>query len=330
VGERFREALIAACHRGVRVQVLVDAVGSLTLPDSFWIPLRAAGAEVHWFNPLKFKRWSYRDHRKILVCDETTAVIGGFNISPEYEGDGVERGWRDLGARVEGSLAQTLADTFDCYFAQATFRRRQRLRLKRDQKPKLNGPGWQVLLTNSPQHRADLRRTLARDLRNASSVDFTCAYFLPTWNLRKQLMRVARRGGRVRLILAGKSDVALSQLAARGLYGALLRAGVELYEYEPQILHAKLYVVDNAVYLGSANLDIRSLRINHELLVRFEDDETAAQARTLFEGDLPHCRKITRGAWGKSRSIWSRFREGLAYFFLVRVDPYLARLQLRI
>jgi cardiolipin synthase len=329
-GRRFLHALVAACQRGVNIRVMVDSVGSITLPDSFWNPLREAGGEVRWFNPFKSKRWSHRNHRKILVSDELTAVIGGVNISPEYEGDGVEHGWRDLGVRVAGPLARELAESFDAYFEQAPFRRRHRRQLKRSQKRKLSGAGWRLLLTDSPRHRAELRRALAKDLRRASRVDVSCAYFLPTWQLRKLLMAVARRGGKVRLILPSKSDVLLSQLAARRLYSALLRAGVQVYEYQPQILHAKLYIVDDAVYVGSANLDIRSLRINHELLVRFSHPGVAAEARALFEADLPRCQPIDRRTWSRSRSAWSRFREAMAYFFLVRVDPYLARWQLRI
>src|SRR6185436_1809917 len=97
-------------------------------------------------------------------------------------------------------------------------------------------------------------RTLQKDLINARDVQITQAYFLPTWRIRHELMRAARRGGRVKLILAGKSDVPLLQLAARSLYQRLLRAGVEIYEYQPQILHTKLIIVDQIVYVGSANL----------------------------------------------------------------------------
>ena len=105
------------------------------------------------------------------------------------------------------------------------------------------------------------------------------AYFLPSWRLRRDLMRVARRGGQVQLILAGKSDVQLSMLAAQSLYRRLLRAGVEIYEYQPQILHAKLFIVDDAVYPGSSNLDTRSLQINYELMIRFAEGNRGRGAR---------------------------------------------------
>src|SRR5688572_23011706 len=86
--DELRDALTPAVQRGVYVQVLLDAVGSFSLPASFWKPFTDAGGKLRWFNPLKIGRISYRDHRKILVCDEQVAFVGGFNIAPEYAGDG--------------------------------------------------------------------------------------------------------------------------------------------------------------------------------------------------------------------------------------------------
>ena len=114
---------------------------------------------------------------------------------------------------------------------------------------------------------------LYQDLAVAREVRIVSAYFLPTRRLRRDLLRVARRGGRVQLILAGKSDVLVSQLAARSLYRRLLKAGVEIYEYQPQILHAKLILSDGVIYVGSSNLDIRSLNLNYELMLRFDGQD---------------------------------------------------------
>lgn len=330
VGLRFREALIVACQRGVKVQVLVDALGSVTLPASFWEPLQAAGGDFRWFNPLRRARWSYRDHRKVLVCDDTLAYVGGFNVSEEYEGDGVTRGWRDLGLRIEGDLAVELGRTFDSYFVSAEFHRKQRRQLRRAQKKNISGPDWKLLLSASFAHRTQLKRSLAGDLAASSSVQIISAYFLPTWRLRTELQRVCRRGGRVQLILAGKSDVLLSLLASRRLYQPLMRSGIEIYEYQPQILHAKLFIMDDVVYVGSANLDTRSLHINHELLVRLKDENLVAGARSIFESDLQRARRVNAADWPKSRTFVAKLQERWAYFLLARLDPYLARLQVRL
>jgi cardiolipin synthase len=330
-GERFRAALISACDRGVKVRVMVDALGSFSLPETFWTPLREAGAQCTWFNPLALGRWSYRDHRKMLVCDDAVAFIGGFNIADEYHGDGVTHGWRDLGLEIRGSrLVRALAQSFDAFFDRAVVKHKRLQRFRKASHEVSTGETWQLLMSGPGRYHGALQRVLKQDLASARSVKIICAYFLPTWRLRKVITRICKRGGRVQLILAGKSDVAMSQLASRRLYGQFLRSGVEIYEYEPQILHAKLFIMDDVVYAGSANLDVRSLRINYELLVRISDREVAERARDIFEDDLKYCRKIDPATWRKSRSLWSKLKERWAYFFLARVDPYLARQQLRL
>jgi cardiolipin synthase len=142
-------------------------------------------------------------------------------------------------------------------------------------------------------------------------------------------MRRAREGAPVQLILAGRSDVLLSKLAGQHLYRSLLRSGVEIYEYQPQILHSKLFILDDIVYVGSANLDTRSLHINYELLIRLTKTQLADEARAIFAEDLKHSRRIHPAAWQASRTFWRKLKERWAYFILARVDPYLARRQWR-
>jgi cardiolipin synthase len=332
---RFGAALQAATLRGVKVRVLVDAFGSMELPDSFWDPLRRTGIEVKIFNPLTLGRLGIRNHRKLLVCDGRTAFIGGFNIADEYLGDGVTRGWCDIGVRVGGTLAVQLEASFDHLYGQADLRQRPFIRLRKtDAKRALVGATEQLLLSGPGRGANPFQRSLRRDLKRAAqtaaskhstpTVRLVVAYFLPTWRLRRDLQRVARFGGRVQLILAGKSDVVLSQLAARSLYRRLLRAGVEIYEYQPQVLHAKLYLVDDAVYVGSANLDPRSLQLNYELMARLEGSGPRAQADELFEGMLAQAQPITSDEWRKSRTWWTRWKGRFANFLLARVDPYLS------
>ena len=330
LGGQFLDALVQARQRGARVQVMLDAIGSLSLPESFWEPLTSIGGEFRWFNPLKLGRLIYRDHRKLLVCDDGVAVIGGCNIAPEYQGDGVTGGWRDLGLLITGRLVGELAGTFDDFFSRAEFKHKllQRLRRSRSEKTR-TGENWSLLLCGPGRRQTSLKRTLANDLARARRVQIICAYFLPTWRIRKELRGVVRRGGKVQLILAGKTDVRLSQLASRRLYRLFLRAGVEIHEYQPQVLHAKLLIVDGTVYVGSANLDARSLSINYELQLRLVDNQMAAEAREIFAKDLGHCRPIERRTWSKSRSVLTKLLEELAYFVLARLDPYVARWRMK-
>lgn len=330
LGERFRAALIEARQRGVRVRVLVDAFGSLELPDYFWHPLQAVGGEVREFNPITVGRLGIRDHRKLLACDGRVAFIGGFNITHDYEGDGVTRGWCDVGCRVTGALAVQLEASFEQLFALADFRHRPFMRLRKTTaKRTLIGGAEQLVLSGPGRGASPLLRVLRKDLSAARDVRIVVAYFLPPWRLRRELQRVVKRGGRVQLILAGKSDVAVSQLAARSLYQRMLRAGVEIYEYQPQVLHAKLFIMGGAAYAGSANLDFRSLKLNYELMARFEDAVTVAQAGQIFDAMLAQSQRIEKRAWKKSRSFWTRWKEHWANILLARVDPYLSLRQWR-
>jgi cardiolipin synthase A/B len=331
IAERFRTALINACQRGVRTQVLIDAVGSLTLPESFWEALKVSGGQFKWFNPITFQRFSFRDHRKILVCDDEIAFIGGFNISTEYCGDGVNSGWRDMGMQVGGLMAGELARAFDEMFALADFKRRNLfLRFRRAKHERMVASSNAKLLLTSPgRPRNPAIKSLHHDFRYAKRVQMICAYFLPTWRLRRDLMRVARRGGQVQIILPGKSDVPMMQAAGRSLYRRLLRAGVEIFEYEPQILHSKLFIIDDVVYAGSLNLDPRSLHLNYELVIRVEDAALADKGRDIFQADLAHCKKIQFEKWRSERTFWSRLKGRWAYFLLARLDPYITRKQLK-
>jgi cardiolipin synthase len=326
LGEKFRTALIRARQRGVPVRVLYDALGSMSLPNSFWEPLRKAGGEVRQFNPLVLNRFGVRDHRKMLICDERVAFIGGFNIALEYDGDGISSGWRDLGLKLEGPLAGQLKKAFDEMFERADFEHTGLTRLRNYKAKKaVIAPHEQVLLSGPGRGRSPIKHALRRDLARAQNVQIIVAYFLPTWRIRRSILRVAQRGGRVQMILAGKSDVLLSQLAGQSLYRRFLRTGVEIHEYAPQILHAKLIVIDDVVYVGSSNLDQRSLNINYELMVRFENKDMAAEAREVFDSTLKHCRHITLDSWIKSRSLWRRIKQRWAYLLLVRFDPLIAR-----
>jgi cardiolipin synthase len=190
-------------------------------------------------------------------------------------------------------------------------------------------PTEQILFSGPGRGRSPIKRALRKDLARAKQVQIIVAYFLPTWRIRRDLMRVARRGGRVQLILAGKSDVLLSMLAAQSLYRRFLSGNIEIYEYQPQILHAKLIIVDDIVYIGSANLDPRSLHINYELMIRFENKEIAKIARKIFTDNLEHCKRVTGEEWRKSRTLWRRLKQHWAYFLLSRIDPYMARRQWR-
>jgi cardiolipin synthase len=328
IGRYFTDALLAAAKRGVRVSVMVDDFGSWSLPPNYFDSLIAAGAQVRRFNRLTFWRFAVRDHRKLLVCDDGVAFVGGFNISDEYDGDGVASGWRDVGARIEDpELVTALAASFDELFLSAEIRRGS---LRRFLVRRLSVFQWDdSTFRRSGLKAGQFSKLLRRDLATARDVRIVSAYFLPTYRLRRALMHAARRGGRVRLILPGRTDVPLSKLATMNLYKRLLQAGVEIYEYEPQILHAKLICAGPVTYIGSANLDIRSLRLNYELIIRFRDKTIAASAGEIFEEIQAYSRRIEPETWRQKQTWWQRWKYRWANFLLTRVDPFVALREFR-
>jgi cardiolipin synthase len=330
VGRQFLQALADAARRGVRVRLLADSFGSLTLAGSFFAPLTAAGGEVRFFNPLRFSNFGVRDHRKLLVCDGQTIFIGGANIASSYDGDGVTRGWFDLMLRLEDpDLATPLTEEFERLFTGANFEFLPLPRLRAFRHLRRQPAGHARIFSVRPGRGAGgFQRALQHDLANAAGADFIAPYFLPNRRLRKLLRKIVRRGGRVRIILPAQCDVPLARLAGLVYYARLLRGGVELYEYQPQVLHAKLYRVDETVYAGSSNLDVRSLKLNYELMLRFTAPAAADGAREIFEAALQHSRPIELIAFRRSQSLWQRWKNRWAHFLLARIDPLVALRQI--
>lgn len=329
-GRKMLEALVSAARLGVRVRVLTDAYGSFMLPGNFFAPLTAAGGEVRTFNPLRFGRFGVRDHRKLLVCDARTVFIGGANVADEYDGDGATHGWFDLMMRIEdAALAAELAIEFHRIFLAADFERRTLPRLRVFRRLNLRRSSHARVLAVMPGRGTGVfQRVLQHDLAHAKAVDLIVPYFLPIRRLRKLLRQVVRRGGRVRLILPALCDVPPARAAAQVYYPRLLRAGVEIYEYQPQILHAKLYRVDGIVHVGSSNLDLRSFKLNYELMLRLADAGAVAGAKEIFSEALKHCVRIELPAFRRAQTFWSRWKNHWSHFLLARIDPLIALRQL--
>jgi cardiolipin synthase len=327
-GDLFRAVLAAAARRGRRVEVLVDGFGSMSLPGDYWNSVTKAGGSVRVFNPLSLERLTIRNHRKLLVVDDRLAFVGGFNIAPAYAGDGVERGWCDFGMELEGPLAAELGCSFRVLYENHEFRhpRLRRWRKLPVRSIREGGDGSAVVLSCGPGFgRNAFHHRLLRDLATAGRVDIVAGYFVPSFRLRRGLRIAARRGAEVRLLLAGKSDVPLARRAGRSLYGGLLRGGVKIDEYQPQILHAKLAIVDDVVYAGSANLDARSRSINYEVMVRIHDSRLAEEGREIVEAARRHALPVSQ----QRQPFFQRLGDRWARFILTRVDPWVARRQLR-
>ncbi len=327
-GREFRSHLARAAGRGVRVMVLVDAWGSWNLPDSFWDELRIAGGMIRWFHPIGRGLLPFRNHRKLLLIDDHTAYIGGLNSADEYyRGSEGQAAWRDNVLEIGGTETARLRRSFKKMWsrADAPFHRFL-LRLRRLRPAHPIGPGSVRFLESGPE---DPMRPVQRAYRQvvrgaATSIDLAMGYFYPTGRMLRLLRRAVKRGVRVRLLFPQKTDVPMARWAARGLYGRLLRAGVEVWEYLPAMMHAKLAIADDTVIAGSANLDLRSGKINYELVAVVTVPGLADRARSDFEDDLKQSVRIRLEEW-RMRPAIQKLKERFSFCLLARADVFFAR-----
>ncbi len=328
-GREFREHLVNAAVRGVQVRVLVDSWGSWNLPDSFWDGLRAAGGMVRWFHPLTRRGFlPFRNHRKLLLVDDLTAYLGGLNIADEYfRGEEGRPPWRDNMLEIAGPEVSRLRRSFSRMWVIADTPLRRLIQvLRRDRAVRGDAAGAVRFLESGPENPVrPVRGAYRQVVQDAvTNIDLAMGYFYPHGSMLRTLKRAVRRGVRVRLLVPLHTDVPISRWAARGLYGRLLRAGVEVWEYTPSMMHSKLAIADDIVVAGSANLDIRSGRINYELVAIVADAELAAQARADFEDDLKQSVRIRIEEW-RNRSLVQKLKERLSYWLLARFDIFVAR-----
>ncbi|RJF93991.1 phospholipase D-like domain-containing protein [Sphingomonas cavernae] len=327
-GVAVREALLDAMNRGVRVSLIVDGFGSNTTPPGFFAPLNDAGCELCQFIPRYGRRYLLRNHQKIAIADDRTAIIGGFNIGDDYFAPPEAGKWHDLGLEVRGPAVGWLVTYYDILDRwvrsdNASFRALRRM-LAEALPPAPGGPlRW--LLGGPTRRLSPWARTVKHDLEHARRADMIEAYFSPSRSMFKRTRNVAKRGGTLRLITAQRSDNPATVGAARLLYGGLLKQGCEVYEYLPRMLHMKLMVIDDITYVGSANFDIRSLFLNMELMLRIEDAGFAAHMRAFFESELADCERITPELHN-ARATWlNRVRWALSWFVVNAMDYTVTR-----
>jgi cardiolipin synthase len=323
-GRRVREALQKAVDRGVTVSLIVDGFGSDATAD-FFAPLKEGGASVCRFIPRLGRRYLLRNHQKLALADEKRVIIGGFNVSDDYFAGGAQAAWRDLGLLVEGPAAARLVGYFDALarWTQTPNAKMRSLRRELGRWSEHEGPTrW--LLGGPTRRLSPWALAMKRDLRDCRSLDIIAAYFAPNPAMLRRIEAVARKGGRARVLTAAKSDNNATIGAARHTYRRLLRRGVEVFEYQPSKLHTKLFLVDDAVYVGSANFDMRSLYLNLELMLRIEDKAFADHLRGYFEGELAQSTRVTREEHRRVGTI-ERVRWAIAYFVVAVVDYGVSR-----
>ncbi len=307
-GRHLGDLVVERSRAGVRVRVIYDAVGSLGTPASFFDRLRAAGVQLVKYNPVNplEARGHYapnmRDHRKILVADDAVAIVGGVNLSTDYESGPSLLGreppseaqvWHDTDVEIRGPVVGELTQLF-----REHWREQEGPPLAPESLPASDQPeGKEIarILGSSPKRLATRYYAAALTaIRTAqSSIWITAAYFVPTHQEVRALDAAARRGVDVRLLLPSHSDVNLIVPVQRSYYPELLRAGIKIYERNGGIVHSKSMVVDDVWSLvGSSNLDQRSVLFNDEVDAVMLGSSTAGQLRQGFEQDMDHAERV--------------------------------------
>ncbi|MCA9017048.1 MAG: cardiolipin synthase, partial [Planctomycetaceae bacterium] len=319
-GTMVRDMLIEKAKAGVEVRFLYDGFGSLNLRNHFFRPMLEAGIQVAPFLPgASFReRWSFnlRNHRKIVIVDGKTAFTGGMNIGDEYLGQDAELGfWRDTHLKIEGPETLQLQQVFaeDWFFATGEA-------LTQPQyypAPPTIGSITAQTLSSGPEKNADVFLTLFFAAINEAreSILLATSYFVPPESLTTALESAARRGVRVKLLVAGKSANPTTVYAGRSYYDSLLDAGVEIFEYTKGIIHSKSITIDGCWSLvGTPNFDFRSLILNFEVGLAVYDRKFAARLKESIENDLLGAVKITEDDWDK-RSKLIILRQNLCRLF---------------
>ncbi|WP_293881045.1 phosphatidylserine/phosphatidylglycerophosphate/cardiolipin synthase family protein [Sphingomonas sp.] len=325
-GRRVHAALLAAAARGVVTSLIVDGFGSDSAKqEGFFQPLRDAGISVCAFSPRWGRRYLLRNHQKLVLADERCAIIGGFNVENAYFDDRGEEAWRDLGLIVEGEAAERLTGYYDVLQTWTQAPKSKMKTLRHALRTWSNPAGPVRWLLGGPARRmSPWAREIRADMRSGKRLDMIAAYFAPSPAL---LRRIDQLGltGTARIVTASKTDNAATIGAARFTYAGLLRKGVRIFEYEPSRLHTKLYVIDDAVYIGSANFDVRSLFLNLEIMLRIDDAAFAETMRGYIDGEVSRSVEQKLADYSGLHTVGARLRNALCYFLVAVADYNVSR-----
>ena len=315
--EDIANALADRCRAGLAVNVLLDAVGTFSMPGEYRQRMVDAGCRVENFRPLgsfAVDKVNYRNHRRILVADGRVGITGGSGTSGKWGGNGrQEDHWRDTDVWVEGPVVEQLQGAFAENWLEATG-------------VALGGPDYfpspleargqveaQAVRSSPAGGSAAVYTMYLLAMASArQSIYITNPYFLPDEKMIETLITTARRGVAVKLLLPGPIDHNLVRQASRSELGRLLQAGIEIYEYHPAMLHAKTMVVDGRwATVGSTNLDRRSFALNDEINLVVYNQAVAQRLERVFKDDLTRSKPVTYDTW-KDRGFVSRFLEMLS------------------
>jgi cardiolipin synthase len=301
IGTRLRDLLVERARAGVEVRTILDGTGCNKLRRSFLRPMRDAGVQIAWFNPVSLRRLrrqraDFRTHRKTVVCDGRVGFTGGMNVTDVHSAELCPTYWRDTHVRLRGGAVLSMQRVFmeDWFFAA-------------EKLPPLSGEYFpapdhagehivQIVSSGPDSDAFAVHKLFFSALAQARErVWATTPYFVPDEPILTAMITAALRGVDVRLIVPKKGDSRLVDFAARSYFPELVAAGVRIYEYGPRFIHAKTMVIDDDVaIIGTANLDNRSFRLNFELAAVMYGGPTAVTLMAAFVEDMTGSRELVR------------------------------------
>ncbi len=319
IARELAQAFSERCRAGVKADILLDSHGSGKVPSEIIAIMKDAGCHVEYFRrvdaegiifPWKLLRYNYRNHRRVLVIDGRIGFTGGYGISEAWTGNGRKpEHWRDTNARIEGPVVRFLQAAFAESWLETTG-------------IAIGGDGYFPRLEPTGNLQAQIVKSspIGGSFQNymlfllsinsaKKSILITNPYFIPDKVMTEALVKAAKRGVKVSVLLPGESDSHLTYTASRSHYGSLLLGGIQVYEYKVSLMHAKTIVIDGVwSTIGSTNFDNRSFALNQEINLTVYDTGFAHRLEQIFQEDLKHSQEITYEQW-RSRSIVERFIE---------------------
>lgn len=320
-GKAFSRALADAARRGVRVYLLLDAIGGKGIGDDNEALMTGAGVHIAWFNPVwQWQELNGRTHRKVLVVDGTVGFTGGVGIADHWRGNASnEEEWRDTQFRIEGPPLRYLEACFYENWIESAGVVTPVIAEEAELAADTGGSGpLSVPVWSSPVggHNGVKKLFLLSIAAARRTIDIQTPYFVMDGSTKWSLLQAARRGVRIRLLVEGDlTDAKAVKHASRAGYEELLEAGISIFEYQPTMMHTKALVVDGHwSIVGSSNFDNRSFELNDENNIGIADRALADAIVADFEADLSKTSKIELAAW-RERSLFDRARQRFwAYF----------------
>jgi cardiolipin synthase len=311
IADQFIEVLSERARAGVKVTIVLDAIGSFGILRGVAPRLREAGCRVERYQALRWyslARLNNRTHREILVVDSRVAFVGGAGIADWWAGPHAGKPiWRDMMARIEGPVVDNIQGVAAENWLECCGEILTSMRTYHPQRPAGNTPAFAI--KSSPADRATVSRVLFQTLVESSTyrVLISTPYFLPDKAFRRAFVRTARRGVEILVIVPGShTDQRWVRLASRRMYGGLLKSGVRIFEYGGGMTHVKSLLVDDLwAVIGTTNVDNRSFEHNDEVNLAVRDEAVTARITSDFLNDLGRSREITLRDWER-RPVWEK------------------------